>query len=302
MHPMTTRPLPRLNTLLGDYPNTRAFRQGRLKPEHSVLDFADATPPHSAFKRAVRDMEFDICELAIVTFLMAKAHGKPLALMPAVIFGRLPHKFLMYNPERGQLSPRDLEGKRVAIRSSSVTTVTWLRGILQRDYGVDLAKVRWVAFEDAHVAEYRDPPNVERAPAGKTITDLLVSGDVDAGVVAEGAGSDARLRTLIPDADAAAAEWHRRTGVLPINHMVAVKSSVSHSHPEAVREFYRLLVESKRAAGLPVAGELDTSPMGLEANRRNLEVAIDYVYTQGLIPRRYPVDELFDDVTRTLGK
>jgi len=302
MRPMTTQPLLRLSTLLGDYPNTRALRQARLKPEHSLLDFADATPPHSAFKRAVRDMEFDLCELAIVTFLMAKAHGKPLVLMPAVIFGRLPHKFLMYNPERGELSPRDLEGKRVAIRSSSVTTVTWLRGILQRDYGVDLAKVRWVAFEDAHVAEYRDPPNVERAPAGKTITDLLVAGDVDAGVVAEGAGSDARLRTLIPDADSAAVEWHKRTGVLPINHMVAVKSSVSQAHPEAVREFYQLLVQSKRAAGLPVEGELDTAPMGLEANRRNLEFAIDYVYTQGLIPRRYPVDELFDDVTRTLGK
>ncbi|MBS0335441.1 MAG: hypothetical protein JSS40_01200 [Proteobacteria bacterium] len=299
---MTPQPLPRLSTLLGDYPNTRAFRQGRLKPAHALFDFADATPPHSAFKRAVRALEFDICELAIVTFLMAKAHGKPLVLLPAVIFGRLPHKFLMYNPERGPLSPRDLEGRRVAIRSSSVTTVTWLRGILQREYGVDLAKVRWVAFEDAHVAEYRDPPNVERAPAGRTITDLLVAGEVDAGVVAEGAGSDPRLRTLIPDADAAAAAWHRREGILPINHMVAVKASVSQAHPQAVREFYRLLAESKQAAGLPAAGELDTSPMGLEANRRNLEVAIDYVYTQDLIPRRFSVDELFDDVTRTLGQ
>ncbi len=286
--------------LLGDYPNTAAFRQGRLAPTQASFDFAEVKTPHTAFKRAVRDLEFDIFELAIVTFLMAKAHGKPMALLPAVIFGRLPHKFLMYNPERGPLSPRDLEGKRVAIRSSSVTTVTWLRGILARDYGIDLSKVRWVAFEDAHVAEYRDPPNVERAPEGRTITDLLLSGEVDAGVVAEGAGSDARLRTLIPDAPAAAVEWHKRMGVLPINHMVAVKTTVSQQHPEAVREFYRLLVESKKAAGLPVAGELDTCPMGLEANRRNLEVAIDFACTQGLIPKRYAVDELFDDVTRTL--
>ena len=291
-----------LPVLLGDYPNTEAFRRGRLAPSGVGVhfDFADVKTPHTAFKRAVRGLEFDFCELAIVTFLMAKAHGKPLVLLPAVIFGRLPHKFLMYNPERGPLSPRDLEGKRVAIRSSSVTTVTWLRGILARDYGVDLAKVRWIAFEDAHVAEYRDPPNVERAPEGRTITDLLVCGEVDAGVVAEGAGSDPRLRTLIPDAPAAALEWHNRTGVLPINHMMAVKAAVSQQHPEAVREFYRLLVESKKAANLPVAGGLDTCPMGLEANRRNLEVAIDFVHTQGLIPRRYTVDELFDDVTRAL--
>jgi 4,5-dihydroxyphthalate decarboxylase len=181
-----------------------------------------------------------------------------------------------------------------------VTTVTWIRGILAQDYGVDLAKVRWVAFEDAHVAEYRDPSNVERAPEGRTIVDLLVSGEVDAGVVAEGAGSDPRLRTLIPDADAAAAQWHRRTGVLPINHMVAVRSALSQDRPEAVRDFYRLLVDSKKAAGLPVLGALDTCPMGLAANRRNLEMAIDFVYTQGLIARRYTVDELFDDVTRAL--
>jgi 4,5-dihydroxyphthalate decarboxylase len=288
-----------LHTLLGDYPNTSALRQGQLSPSSADFAFSDVKTPHTAFKRAVRDLEFDICELAIVTFLMAKARGVPLVLMPAVIFGRLPHKFLMYNPEKGALCPEDLEGKRVAIRSSSVTTVTWLRGILARDHGVDLAKVRWVAFEDAHVAGFEDPPNVERAPSGKTITDLLLSG------VAEGAGSDPkikdRLKTLIPDAESAGRAWHARTGVLPINHMVAVKSSVTKAHPAAVREFYGLLSESKRKAGLPVPGELDTCPMGLAANRRNLEVAIDFVHSQGLIPHRYEVDELFDDVTRTLG-
>lgn len=289
-----------LQALLGDYPVTTTFRQGRLRPEKSAIHFADVKTPHTAFKRAVRDLEFDVCELAIVTFLMAKAAGQPLVLMPAVIFGRLPHKFLMYNPERGPLSPKDLAGKRVAIRSSSVTTVTWIRGILARDYGVDLDRVKWVVFEDAHVAGFKEPPNVERAPEGTTIAGMLASGDVDAGVVAEGAGSDPKLRTLIPDAEAAAKEWHRRNGILPINHMVAVKAAVSRDHPEAVREFYRLLVESKKAAGLPNAGELDTSPMGLEANRRNLELAIDFVFTQRLIPRRFTVDELFDDVTRKL--
>ncbi len=286
--------------LLGDYPNTAAFRQGRLRSSGVAFDFADVRTPHTAFKRAVRELEFDFCELAIVTFLMAKAHGKPLVLMPAVIFGRLPHRFLMYNPERGPLEPGKLEGKRVAIRSDSVTTVMWIRGILARDYGVDLSKVRWVAFEDAHVAEYKEPANVERAPEGRTIVDLLLAGEVDAGVVAEGAGSDPRLKTLIPDAPQAAEAWQKRNGILPINHMVAVKEAVSREHPEAVREFYRSLVESKRAAGLPKPGELDTSPMGLAANRRNLEVAIDFVCAQGLIPRRYAVDELFDDVTRTL--
>ena len=245
-------------------------------------------------------MEFDICELAIVTFLMARAHGKPLVLLPAVIFGRLPHRFLMYNPQRGPLSPGDLAGRRVGIRSDSVTTVMWLRAILARDYGVDLARVHWVAFEDAHVAEYREPANVTRGPAGRTIAELILAGELDAGVVAEGGGSDPRLAPLIPDPAAAGAAWHRRTGVLPINHMVAVNSALLKSDPGAVREFWRLLVESKSAAGLPVAGELDLCPYGLEANRRNLELAIECVHAQGLIPRRYTVDELFDDLTRAL--
>lgn len=290
----------RLPTLLGDYPNTNALRSGKLGSPEVAFDFADVKMPHNAFKRAVRGLEFEICELAIVTYLMAKAAGVPLVLLPAVIFGRLPHRFLMYNPERGPLAPGDLEGRRVAIRSSSVTTVMWLRGILAADYGVDLARVQWVVFEDAHVAGFKEPPNVERAPEGKTIVDMLLAGDVDAGVVAEGAGNDPRLATLIPDAAAAATAWHRRTGVLPINHMVAVKSSLLATNPGAVREFYRMLVQSKRLAGLPVPGEIDTCPMGLETNRTNLELAIDTVHRQGLIPRRYSVDELFDDLTRNL--
>lgn len=299
MTPTSTTPL---RTLLGDYPNTHSLRSGALKSPFAPLDFVDVKTPHTAFKRAVRNLEFDICELAIVTYLMAKANGKPLVLLPAVIFGRLPHRFLMYNPERGKLTPKELEGKRVAIRSSSVTTVMWLRGILANDHGVDLDKVRWVTFEDAHVAEYRDPPNFERAPEGRTIVDMLLAGEVDAGVVAEGAGADPRLQTLIPNAVRAATDWHKRTGVLPINHMVAVKSSLTRTDPQAVAEFYQMLLDSKRAAGLPAKGELDLCPMGLEANRKNLDFAIDYVHRQGLIPQRYAVDELFDDVTRTLGQ
>jgi 4,5-dihydroxyphthalate decarboxylase len=289
-----------VSTLLGEYDNTRAFRSGALRSASHEFVFDPADPPHGAFKRVVRTMEFEICELAIVTFLMARAHGKPLVLLPAVIFGRLPHRYLMYNPERGALGPGDLAGKRVGVRSDSVTTVMWLRSILMRDHGLDLSTVQWVAFEDAHVAEYREPANVTRAPAGRTIAQMLIDGELDAGVVAEGGGSDPRLAPLIPDPVAAGEAWHRRTGVLPINHMVAVKASLSATDPQAVREFWRLLVESRQAAGLPRAGEMDLCPYGLEANRRNLELAIECVHAQGLIPRRFTVDELFDDVTRAL--
>jgi 4,5-dihydroxyphthalate decarboxylase len=297
---MSTPTPVRLRTLLGDYPVTAALKAGAVRSPHVALDFADVKVPNTAFKRVVRELEFDVAELAIVTFLMAKAYGKPLVLVPTVLVGRFQHPYIVYNAERGRLAPGDLAGRRVGIRSYSVTTVTWVRGVLADDHGVDLSRVRWVTFEDAHVAEFRDPPGVERAAAGKDLVRMLLEGEIDAAIVGA-VPSDPRLKPLIPDPDAAAEAWRRKNGALQINHMVVVKDPLSKSNPRAVEEIYRLLRESKQAAGLPAKGALDANPFGVEANRRNLEVAIDYVHRQGLIPRRFTVDELFDDVTRALG-
>jgi len=273
----------RLKTLLGNYPVTQALRDGRVTSRLVELDIADVKVPHTAFKRVVRDLEFDVAEIAIVTYLMAKAHGKPLRLLPAVMFGRFQHPYLV---SVKKLSPKELEGKRVAIRSSSVTTVAWIRGMLADEYSVDLGKVTWVTFEDAHVAEYRDPPGTERAPAGKTPLEMLLAGEVDAAVLADPVPQDPRLRPVIPDPQAAAADWQRRKGAIQVNHLVCVKSSLPQ---EIVDEVYRMLRESKKIG----AEDSPTCPFGLEQNRRNLEVAIDYIYRQKLIPKRYTVDELF---------
>ena len=254
----------RLKTLLGEHRITSALKQGRLRSD-------------------------------LVEFLMAKAHGKPLTLLPAVLFGRFQDPYLVCTKD---LSPKDLEGKRVAIRSSSVTTVAWIRGILADDYCVDLERVKWVTFEDAHVAEFRDPPGVERAAAGQTPLAMLLAGEVDAAVLAEPLPKDERLKRVIPDPAAAAADWQRRKGALQINHMVVVRQSLA---PEIVREVFQLLHSSKDLLERIPAETVDTSPFGLEANRRNLEVAIDYVHRQKLIPRRYEVDELFNDITRALA-
>lgn len=288
----------RLRTLLGDYPVTRALKQRVVGSREVQFDFADVKVPNTAFKRVVRNLEFDVAELAIVTFLMAKAHGKPLALLPAVLFGRFQHPYLVYNAERGPVAPRDLAGRRVAIRSSSVTTVAWIRGILADDHAVDLDRVKWITFEDAHVAEYRDPPGVERAAEGKTPLGMLLAGEVDAAVLAEPLPQDERLKSVIPDSAAAAQDWYRRKGALQINHMVVVRQSLQ---PGIVREVFDLFFQSKKISEEKAKPPLDTSPFGLEANRRNLEIAIDYVHRQKLISRRYAVDELFDDATRALG-
>jgi 4,5-dihydroxyphthalate decarboxylase len=172
-----------------------------------------------------------------------------------------------------------------------VTTVTWVRGILAETYGVDLDSIAWTTFEEPHVAEFRDPPSVKRAAPGKDLLGMLLAGEIDAAILGGEAPSDSRIAPLIADPAAAARAWREKHGAIQINHMVTVKQGLS---ADVVREVYRLLVESKRAGG-----ESDL-PFGVEANRRNLEIAIDYVHRQRLIPKRFTVDELFYDVTRAL--
>jgi len=288
----------RLRALLGDYPATHALRTGALRSPRIEFDFADVKMPHTAFKRTVRDLEFDVSELSIVTFLLAKAHGKPLVLMPAVVMARFQHPFLVCNAER-PVSPDGLAGKRVGVRSHSVTTVAWIRGMLIADYGLDIDSVQWVTFEDPHVAEVRDPPNAERAAPGKDLFGMLLAGEIDVAILGE-PSMDPRVKTVFPDPAVAAQEWYARHGTIQINHMVAVRESLSSSHPDQIREVWRMLVESKKAAGLPAPNTVDINPLGLEAVRTGLEVAIDYVHRQRLISQRFTVDELFDDATRSL--
>lgn len=260
-----------MKVLLGDYPVTHALRTGKVRPSFPV-EFADVKQAHHAFRRVVRNLEFEIAELAIVTFLLAKAHGKPYRLLPAVVTSRFQHPHLVCRSER-PLRPEELAGRAIGQRSYSVTTATWLRGILADDHGVDLASVRWVTFEEPHVAEFRDPPNVTRAPEGKDIAAMLLAGEIDAAIMTD-VPADPRICPVFGDPQAAAEAWKRRTGAtIQINHMVVAREDVPAS---LSAEFVSLL-------GIPAGKELE----------RNVEAAIDCVYRQKMIPRRYALEELF---------
>jgi 4,5-dihydroxyphthalate decarboxylase len=234
----------------------------------------------------VREGAFDVSEMAIVTYLMAKSFGKPMVLLPSVVVARFQHAYAVYRAELGNLKPRDLEGKRVGIRSFTTTTGAWLRGILANDYGVDLNSIRWVTFEEAHVAEFQD--NTERAPAGKQIIQTLLDGELDA-VLGEKVKRPG-LKPLFPDAAREEFSWFAKHGVVPINHMVVVSKALSEQHPEAVREVYRLLATAAAAA----------PRLSVDRMRRSLEMIIGYTAQQGLIPRAFAVEELFDDLTLQL--
>ena len=290
-----------LHTLLGPQANVAALKDGRITSPLVKLDCVDVKVANTMFKALVRDQKFDVGELAIVTFLQAKAYGKPYVLLPAVVVGRGQHHTIAYNPERGPLKPSDLNGKRVGVRAYTQTTGAWVRGILAEDYGVDLARLRTVSFEDPHLAEYRDPDNVERAPAGKELVPMLLDGEIAAAIVGD-KFPDPRLKPLIPDAEKAAQAWAERHGGVPINHMVVVRDSIARSRPDVVREIFRMLLAGKQAAKLPESGTArDALRFGVEPNRKSLETIIDYALKQKLIPRRFSVDELFDDTTRVLA-
>jgi 4,5-dihydroxyphthalate decarboxylase len=296
----TTTDTMTLSTMFGPQANVAALKDGRVTSPLVRLDCAHVKVANTMFKSIVRDQKFDVGELAIVTFLQAKAYGKPYVLLPAVVLGRGQHHTIAYNPERGALKPSDLNGKRVGVRAYTQTTGVWVRGILNEDYGIDLARLRTVSFEDPHLAEYHDPDTVERAPAGKELVPMLLDGEIDAAIVGD-KFPDPRLKPLIPDAEKAAQGWAERHGGVPINHMVVVRESIARSRPDVVREIFRMLVEAKKAAKLPESGTArDPLRFGVEPNRKSLEIIIEYALRQKLIPRRFSVDELFDDTTRAL--
>ena len=285
----------RLRTVLGDHAHVRPLKRGEVRSDLFEFEFIDFKPTNTAFKPMVREQAFDVCEMAVVTYLMAKAYQKPLVLLPAAMVGRFQHGFALYNAERGIIGPGDLAGKRAGIRSFTTTTGAWIRGILANDHGVDLEKVRWITFEDPHVAEYRD--TTERAPNGKNIIKMLLDGELD--VALGETSNDARLKPLFGDPATAAAQWYRRHAVVPINHLVVVTEKLARERPDIVAEFYRLLKQSKAKAGEPATP--DPVPFGVEANRQSLGLIIDYAAQQSLIPRRFTIDELFHQTMRDLN-
>jgi 4,5-dihydroxyphthalate decarboxylase len=300
MSAITAEKIETLDACFGTYPQTQALKSGQIRSDRVALRFTEVNPINRAFLQMVRQEKFDVSEMAIATYLQAKAYGKPLMLLPATMMGRFQHGTMLYNAERGTVTPENLAGRRVGVRAFSQTTGVWLRGILWKDYGVDLGKVHWVTFEDAHVLEYRDPPGVERAAEGKDILKMLLDGELDAAIFGGNMPNDPRLKSVIPDPDTAAKQWYAKHGIVPINHLVVVKSSLAQSDPGAVREVFRMLLDSKKAAGLPKPGAIDTIPFGYNAVKPALELMSSYALEMKIIPRRYSVEELFDDTTRAL--
>ena len=294
-----TAEVPTLRTNLADAPVTAALKDGRVTSDKVKLNFCGPKQAHDGFKPMIREGAFDAGEMAIVTYFQAKAYGKPLVLLPIPVSGRTQHHCIGFNKEIRDLQPKDIEGKKVGVRTYAQTTGLWVRGILQHEYGVDLDKVNWLTIDESHLAEYQDPPNCGRLPKDANLGKMMLDGELDAAILGNDMPKDPRVQTLIRNPFEEAEKWCQREGVLPINHMFVVTEKLSKERPDIVREIYRMLVESRAKAPESVTSALP--PVGLEANRKTIQMALDWTWEQHILPRRLSFDELFDETTAALG-
>jgi 4,5-dihydroxyphthalate decarboxylase len=258
--------------VLKTYPHTRAIKTGELSDPRVRLDCIEVDPIYRAFAPMARQQAYDVSEMAIVTYLQAKAYGKPLVLLPTVVAARLQQGCLVYDARHGSLTLADLRGARIGVRAYSQTTGMWVRGIMAQTYGVEADQVEWITFEDAHLEEYVDPADATRAPAGKTMLGMLRDGEIDAAVFGNDLPTDDNIRPVITDHAAADQAWHASHGQVPINHVVVMRRDVAERHREAARAVYELLERGKASAPPTPADRL---PGGVAALRGRLELVLD---------------------------
>jgi 4,5-dihydroxyphthalate decarboxylase len=308
-----------LKTALVGRGHTQPLIDGTVKPRTFEFDFEKVPVIINAFRRMVRGQEFDICEMAMTTYLCARAFGKPFTAIPVFPMRAFHHGAILYNTNAGIRSPKDLEGRKVGVnRGYTVTTGLWARSILQQEHDVNLSKVTWVLSGDEHVAEYRPPANVVPIEPGKTLEELLIAGEIAAAIGVEVESPD--VKPLIPNAREAGFEALRQRGHYPINHTVVIRNDLLDAHPDLAPDLFdafagakRIYVERLRQGRLDapsptdqvfrrvmeIAG--DPLPYGIDANRQALEAIVQHSVEQGILPHRVAVEELFPHNTRTLS-
>ena len=287
-----------LRTAFASYPHVRALKDGSVSSPRIRFDFEDVPMITRAFRRMVRTLDFDLCEIALTTLAQAYAAGQPITGLPVVVMRGFHHAALVCPVDSPIRSPADLRGKRIGVRAWSQTTGIWVRGILRDSYGVDHRDIVWVTAEDAHVLNTAEPANVERIGDGQDLNTLLLAGVIDAGIALTGLGPE-RVRPVIADPMTAAAAWYRQTGIYPVNHLLCLKTDLAKVHPwlpaELVNLFVRAKAESREPSAearfTPIVGP-DPLPYGLEQNRAAIELCLRYAAEQGLVPRAHDPDEL----------
>ncbi len=305
-------------TVIRTQGNNQALKNGTIRPKAFQFDFHEVEPLIAAFRRMVRSLEFDICEMAITTYICARAHGKRMTAIPVFLVRAFHHGAILVNTKTGIASPKDLEGRRVGVnRGYTVTTGVWARGVLAAEHGVDLNKITWVLSGDEHVAEYRPPANVVPMEPGRNLADMLASGELVAAIGVEIDHPD--IKPLIPDPLEAGLKALRERGHYPINHLVVIRDELLEGNSSLAADVFdafaaakRLYLERLRSGAIEKLTAVDKVhqrvmeitgdplPYGIAPNRKALEELIGHAVAQGIITKPVSPDELFAPATRSL--
>jgi len=298
-----------LKTAVATYAHTKGLKDGTVTAPGIQLEHVDVTPITGAFRRMCRTLDFDVSEMAITTYLTARAYGKPFTALPVFVMRQFHHAPIVYNVKSGVASPRALEGKKVGVRAYTVTTGVWARGILATEYGVDLDEVTWVVVDEEHVREYEKPSNVMERP-GANLADMLVKGEL-AAAIGVGKVESPDVKPLIANAADAEAAWYRKTGIYPLNHTVVVKDSLLQADPALAPRLFQAFKDAKAifleelSSGAELSGDAralaqrravvgdDPLPYGLARNRKAMDAVIQFARDQKILPRRVSSEEMF---------
>ena len=319
----------RLKIAVADYPHTAAVRNGAIPIEGVEAEIVTVQPQIAAFRRMVRQVEFDVCELAPTTYIIARAYGAPFVALPVFLLRRFHHSGLLVRPDSGIKTPKDLEGRKVGVRAYSVTTGVWTRAVLIDEYGLDSSKVTWVVDDEEHVTQLKLPSNVIHTPPGRSLADMMADGELtagfhgNAGVGRSGSPTDgwktveAHYPDLFPDAEALEADWYARTGIYPMHGTLVVKDSILAQYPWVAQSLFQAFSRAKdewlqrldsgaaNSASDQKYGKLrkivghDPLPYGMAANLKTIEALAATAFKQKLTPRAMRVEELFVDPEKT---
>jgi 4,5-dihydroxyphthalate decarboxylase len=298
-----------LNTAIGNYGHTKPLKDGTLTSPRFALEHVEISPVPMIFRRMVRNLEFDVAEMALSTYICAREHGKKFTGIPIMLTRSFYHGGIAVNVKSGIESPADLAGRRVGVRSYTYTPGVWTRGILQTAYGLDLESVNWVITGDEHVAEYEAPSYVKYVD-NSDLAGQLISGEIDAAI---GAGpiDSPEVRPLFSEPGKSDSQWFDEYGIYPISHMMVVKNQQLEANPWLAEELYSLFESAKKPlldqldSGASLSGEDaniqnmarivggDPLPFGLESSLKTLETFIQFTLDQQIIHDSVTADELF---------
>ena len=317
-----------LKIAVAEHPHTSAIRDGSIPIEGVEPEIITVKPQIGAFRRMVRDVEFDVCEIAPTTYIIARAYGAPFVALPIFVVRRFHHAGLLVRPDAGIKVPKDLEGKKVGVRAYSVTTGVWTRQVLIDEFGVDNSKITWMVDDEEHVTQLKLPDNVIHAPEGRSLAEMIADGELSAGfAAAAGIGRTgaptggwkevaADYPDLFPNAWELEKDYYNRTGIYPMHGTIVVKDSVLAEHPWVARSLYDAFKRAKDEwlARLNADGPTndterkydklreivgaDPLPYGIEENRATIEALEQTAFKQGLTPKRMSMDDLFVDPAR----